>query len=295
MILADQNEVRNQPELIGWLRQSVEVQEGSFNQTAGSSIIYPDFVVVGGEQLVGINRKTVNELLSSPEKVLEQIQRELAGPVEQLILLVEGICVPDGNSGAWAYSMDWGNIHLYQNTDQRGTVPFRRQHSKTNWTHVQNVQTRLEFLGVQVVHSYSLYDTATKLVSIHDLVVANLPNKVLDKLFKPSISILALDPVEKAMATTLVGVAGAGWGEELALTVAALGFKNIGELFTFWSEGDQLCDTMLRSGTRRIGNAAEIKLQRALGWSGLPSPGVQADEGLNSEVRSLPQGQETVI
>jgi hypothetical protein len=96
VILADRNEADNHPQLISWLRQSTEVETGSYNQTAGSTIIYPDFVLVGGNKLVGVNRKTVGEILSSPEKVLEQIQRELAGPVEQLVLLIEGIMVPDG-------------------------------------------------------------------------------------------------------------------------------------------------------------------------------------------------------
>jgi hypothetical protein len=143
------------------------------------------------------------------------------------------------NSGAWAYEIDWSSIHLYANTDQRGTVGFKRQHSRTNWTHVQNTMTRLEWLGVQVVHSYSLYDTSTKLIALHDLALSGEPNRVLDKLIKTDLKILALDPGERAIALSLMGLVGGNVGEELGLTIAS-SFDTITELIRYWDQGSSI-------------------------------------------------------
>lgn len=264
-LLIDHHENRNHPDLTVLLAQSVDIHVGDYNQSSGDGLIYPDFHCAGGEKLLGINRKSVHEFLSSPERVVEQIQRELAGPCEWLVLLIEGIMAPDSGSGAWGYSMDWATLRTYPNTDQRGTVGFKRQHYNTNWEHIQNQQTRLEWLGIQVVHSYSVVDTASKLVALHKMAMDNRPNRVLDQLIKTDIAVLALDPVEKAMAHTLMGISGGGCGEQVALTIAQ-SFSTIVELIEYWSSGGTISDQMLRSGTRRVGVAAEKKLQKALGW-----------------------------
>ena len=262
MLLVDQNEVRNHPTLVPLLAQSIEVDVGGINQSPGSTLIYPDFVIWGGEKLVGINRKTVGEVLSSIDACIEQVQRELAGPCEHLALIVEGIMVADPE-GMYAYSPEWSNAKLFGST--RGSVPFSYRFYHVNPKHIANELTRLEFLGVQILFTYSLADTVTKLVALHDMVLKGEPNNVLNKLRKADIHVQGLTPQETQFAKLLMS-AGANWGEELALTVSAC-FSSVGELFNLWSEGGTLADLMLRGGTRRVGNAAEKRLQSALGYS----------------------------
>lgn len=264
-LLVDANEARNHPTLIDWLRQSVDVNVASINQTAGSTVIYPDFVVFGGNKLVGINRKTWGEVLSSIDKVEEQLQRELAGPVEQLALLIEGQATPDGQQGAWAYNLGWGELKLWRG-DSVGSIPFRRQHYQANYKGIMNWLTRLEWMGIQVIYSAGLYDSACRMVAMHDLVMKNEDSKTLNRLIKAQFSVLSLDPQEKAMALSLMGLQQAGVGEELGLTIASA-FGSITELIRYWDDGGVICDLMLRNGTRRVGNAAEAKLQRALGYT----------------------------
>ncbi len=267
MILVDQNEARNQPELVSILREAVDIDIGDYNQSPNQSLVYPDFTIAGGDKLVGINRKQVGEWLSNSDACIEQCQRELAGPVEHLVLLIEGVMRPD-NSGMISYSLDFKNEHYWDKATVSGYVPFLRRHHAVNPKHAQNEQTRLEFLGVQVVHTYSIQDTASKIIAFHDLVLKGEPNRVLDKLYKPDIHVLGLTPQETRFARQLMSMDGVG--EEAALTLAA-SFNNIMELVEYWQQGSSIADTMLRSGTRRIGTALERKLQAAIGYTGVPT------------------------
>ncbi len=263
MFLLDSNEHRNHPTLTDLLRESIEVEVGDFNQTAGSSLVYPDGTICGGNKLVGINFKTVHEWLSNMDACLEQIQRELAGPVEHLALLLRGVMRPS-NGGMYGYTMNWDSEKVFNNT--AGQVGFTRRFYSVNPKHAMNQLTRLEFLGVQVVHTYSIQDTAAKIIAFHDLVMKGEPNRVLDKLYKPDIHVLGLTMQETRFARQLMSMDGVG--EEAALTLAA-SFNNIMELVEYWQQGSSIADTMLRSGTRRIGTALERKLQTAIGYTGV--------------------------
>lgn len=282
MLLCDHHE----PPEINLFLAGIEIQRGDYNSSGSSSQIYPDFVVVGGEKLVGINRKQVGEWLSSSDKVIEQIQRELLGPCEQLCLIIEGVMRPSGN-GMMGYSINWEAAKLFNET--HGSVPFSQRYFSVNPKHCQNEQTRLEALGVMVCHTYSLADTAMKLIAIHDMVLKNEPNLVLDRLIKPDIQVLALDPIERAFALTLMGVVGGGVGEQVALTLAS-SFSTIGELTRYWDQGSTIQDIMIREKqgvkTRRIGSALESKLQRALGYT--PSSTISNQQGPGIPVSNLP-------
>ena len=274
MLLIDSNEDRNQPNLIALLRQSIEdVEIASINQTAGSSSVYPDFVIMGGSQMVGINRKQTGEVLSNIDKVVEQLQREIAGPCEHIALLVEGIMQPTNQNSMYGYSLEWAGEKLWGNGD-RGTVPFSRRHYQVNPKHIQNELTRLEFLGVQVIFTTGIPDTASKLIAFHDLTIRGEPNNVLNRLRKADITVHGLTFEETAMARTLMSMAGIG--EELALTIAA-SFSTIGELMRYWMDNGTIADLMLRSGTRRVGTSAENKLKSALGYTSLISTGQSAE------------------
>lgn len=274
MLLVDSNEDRNHPTLVPLLRQHVEVDVGGINQSPGSSLIYPDFVIWGGTEVVGINRKTVGEWLSNSDACISQIQRELAGPINSLVLLIEGTMRAHAlGTAMYGYTLDWEREHLYNsmNTsgDIHGTVAFSRRQFNINAKHAQNEQTRLEFMGVQVVHTYSIQDTVSKLIAFHDMILEGKPNNVLSRLIKPELNVRGLTPQETQFARTLMSC-GANWGEELALTVASLGLTSVGDLFRLWDRDETLADTMIREKehvrTRRIGPALEKKLQGALGY-----------------------------
>ncbi len=267
MLAIDNNEKRNQPELCNLLAAAVPVTYGDYNQTSGSAVVYPDFTIFDGDRLVGVNRKTVGEWLGSSDKVIDQVQRELAGPCEQLILLIEGVMRPAGSTAMWGYSLDWDRETTFRN-DEHGSLPYSRRQFSVNPKHAQNEQTRLEFLGVQVVHTYSIQDTASKLIAFHDLVLSGMPNNVLNRLIKADISIFGLTPQETKFARQLMSFDSVG--EQVALTIAA-SFGNLMELIDCWSSGGTIADMVMKSGTRRIGDALERKLQASIGWTPVQS------------------------
>ncbi len=283
MLLVDSNEARNQPELVSLLRASLDVDVQSINQTSTNTLVYPDFVIFGGSKQVGINRKTVGEWLSSPDKVIEQVQRELAGPVEWLVLVIEGVMRAAGHTGMLAHTFAWNQSRFFNNSaDAHGTVPFTQRLYAINPKHAQNEQTRLEFLGVQVVHTYSPADTASKIISFHDLVMKDEPNNVLSRLIKPEHHVTGLTVQETKFARQLLAFDGVG--EQAALTIAA-SFTSIGELMRYWTDNGTIADMVMTHGTRRIGNALERKLQQGLGYE---APGNPAADSLRQDPEASP-------
>lgn len=263
MLAVDNNEARNQPALLAYLQQHVEVTTGSYNETAGSSVVYPDFSIFGGNQVVGWNRKTWPEVLGGLDKTTEQLQRELAGPVEFLCLGIEGIVRPD-ERGCWAYSFDWDTERIW-NTGQVGQVTFHRQHFGISYKAVVAWEQSLSEQGIAVYHTNDPLDTAAHLVALHDLTLRGGEHRTLTRLIKVRQQVNCL-PEERAFALTAMGIENGGVGEEMALTLAA-SFSSIKELMDYWSDGGTVADTMLRSGTRRVGTAAELKLKKALGYA----------------------------
>lgn len=261
MILVDQNEPA---EIQSYLSQHVEVQVGNYNQSPNQSLIYPDYTIVGGPHLIGVNRKQVGEVLSSLDSVEEQLQRELTGPCEYLALVVEGVMLHDSGMGSWAYTLEWNASKLFNNLV--GTLPFKRQHSNQNYIAVRNKLNSLQALGIQVTQTYSMQDTAIALIALHNWAMKPTEeHQTLNRLIKTKHTVQCL-PEERQFALTLMGIEGGGCGEELALTLAQ-SFSNIKELLDYWSDGGTIQDTMMRNGTRRIGKVAEQRLQKALGFN----------------------------
>ncbi len=262
IIAADQNEARNQSALLDYLRNHVEITTGSYNETAGSLLVFPDFTVWGGEHLTGWNRKTWTEVLGGLDKVTEQLQRELAGPVEYLCLGIEGAIRAD-STGVWAYDFDWDRLQTWK-SPMAGTLPFKRQRFGINSKAVVAWEQSLSQQGVAVYHCADPLDTAAHLVALHDLTLRGGEHRTLSRLIKVKHQVNCL-PEERAMALTLMGIEGAGVGEATALAISQ-SFSNLVELLDYWRDGGTISDTMLPNGTRRIGTVAEQKLQKALGY-----------------------------
>lgn len=265
MLLIDNNEARNQPALVALLRQHTDVDVGDYNLSPNQSLIYPDFTISGGELMCGWNRKTYAEVLGGIDKVELQLQRELAGPVEYLCLGIEGFIRPSP-TGTWAYQIDWRTEHYYSAARLAGTVGWKRQLFHISYKAVRAWEQRLSQLGVAVYHCADTEDTAEQLIALHDLVMKGGDHRTLNRLIKMHYQVQGLTQQETRFARTLMGIEGAQWGEELALTLAK-SFGSVTELIRYWDDGGTIADTVLRSGTRRIGVAAERKLQEGLGYA----------------------------
>src|SRR5438132_161650 len=77
-----------------YLNQSCEVKVGNYNMSSGSSLTYPDLTIINGGKTIGINRKQSSEWVAGLDAWEEQIGRELNGPIDSLISIVEGFITP---------------------------------------------------------------------------------------------------------------------------------------------------------------------------------------------------------
>lgn len=277
-LLLDSNEARNHLDLLELLQVAIPTQVSNMNQSPGQSLIYPDAYV--WESGLGINFKTVNEVLSSLDQVEDQLMREIAGPCKMLVLNIRGVMRPDPNGGCWAYQFNWQTSFPFPNSlrnkTQSGQVTWQRTHFATSFKGIKAWEASLQAQGVMIQHSYDIPDLAEQLIALHNWSLKGGDHKTLHRLIKSEVGVRGLTPQETQFAKCLMSC-GANWGEELALTVAALGLTSVGDLFRLWDEGGQLCDTLIREKqgvrTRRIGTAAEQRLQRALGYEVQPRVG----------------------
>lgn len=256
MILQD----RNEPiEFEYLLKQSVDVQVGSFNQTSPTGPVYPDFTCVNAGLAAGVNRKQAAELLGSIDAVEEQLGRELLGPCDSLVLMVEGLVVP---------TSDGCNAH---SIDENGKVNPRGRAFRTPYARVMSWYTGLWELGIPVVNTSNLRGSATFLVQLH-----NSLGKEESRIFKRLITIRkevqSYDLRERSLALFLMGIPGCG--EEVALCLARQ-FETVWELMSYIADGGgSLAKLTLASG-RHIGPALDLKIRTFLGFGPVGS-GVRA-------------------
>lgn len=245
LLLIDQNENPLYDELCG---QSLEVQRGAFNQTAGSSLVFPDFVCMNNGITAGVNNKDAAELLGSIDAVEEQLSRELLGPIDSLTLMVRGLIVPT-SEGCRSYSVN-----------EEGRINPRGRDFRTPYARVMSWYTGLWELGIPVVNTSNLRGSATFLVQLH-----NSLGKEESRIFKRLVTIRkevqSYDLRERSLALFLMGIPGVG--EEVALCLARE-FEDMAELVQFMTNGGSLAGFVLASG-RHVGPALDKRIAGFLG------------------------------
>ena len=238
------------------LQQSVEVTRANINQSPNTTLIYPDYLCVGGSYVHGISRKQVGEILGSIDKCEDQLRRELAGPIERLTLLIEGVWKPV-ERGVWAY--------------KETEVGFQRQHLyHQNWKGVCAWLNQLWQLGISVIQTPNLQGTAVAIVAIHDAnLKADADHQTFKRLIKEQFWISEEDEKKRKLMLQLMGLQ-ANIGEEIAEAIATE-YENLSLIvlkLCFEKQYDFLQDIAtlpLRNGKRAVGPAATKRLREALG------------------------------
>ncbi len=241
------------------LSQSVEVVRGNYNQSAGGTLIFPDYTLLNAGKAVGINSKQVGEVIGGIDQLEDQLLREIRGPIDYLVLCVRGYITPttDG-SGYWAWSIAEKTGHRAHHTNQsyKGLVAF---------------YNRLEQLGIAVWQEPNLYAFALRLLALHDsLAKEPWQHHTLQRLIKADYYISETEEARRDHMLNLMGLRGANLGEELADAFTswqesvAPGELNLWRLMEALSVGEPE-KWPLRNGKRAIGPAAVARLKGVLG------------------------------
>lgn len=148
---------------------------------------------------------------------------------------------------------------------------YRRHHYRQLYTGYRGKLARLSEEGVQVFEVPDLASLAVQLCALYS--VANSEGKTFSRLIPEKYFVREEDKARKDFMLTLMGIQGAGVGEEVAdaiatffsmkgwgLTLSQLCWED--EMLFWW---DELATQKLRSGKRTIGPAAVKKLKEALG------------------------------
>lgn len=180
------------------IRQSVECQRQNLVQLGYADYLW--FCADGHR--CQVERKQWGEVLSDPDRVEEQLRREMIA-TEETILLVEGV----------AESTPWG-MDVYTKS---GDKPyFRLQHSYGTPKHPQHglyhrIQSwfwQLDKAGISVYRTCHSRDTASALVAWYRSSQKE-EHTTLRRYIKPRINPKAFDPA----VLTLMGIAGVELGE----------------------------------------------------------------------------------
>jgi len=246
MIMIDNFEPIQIEKLIG---QSVQVQRMGLNPKGLADYVWYAF---DGHR-VQVERKQVDELLSSLDNVEEQLQRELSNDVEETILLIEGICQPV--LGLKLATQSWHKVK-----DKNIIVPGRT--FNCSYTGYKAWQNQLDKAGVTIVETFDYIATAMTLVALFQN--SQKPeHKTLKRYIKDKVYIKSRNP----HVISLMGIKNGGIGEEKAKAL----IDRYGTLwYTLTRPAEELAETIVgdcETG-KRLGLKAANKLLKAVGKGG---------------------------
>lgn len=248
----------NEPEELAYLmrQMGIEVQVGSYNQTPGTDIAFPDAQVIN-DTYTGVSRKQATEIMGDIDAVIDQLRRELR-VTESLCLCYEGNLTWHedgtfaGDSEAHRVKHHEGRSgNQYDDLTSRGLV-FHQPH--TRWT---SFVWRCQDLGIPVIPTGNVRGTAAFIHWLHE----GHPNRMFQKLIPVRQQVLAENPRERAWKLLLMAIPGVG--PEAAVCIADV-FPDMTQLVVFLAEQGALADLVLPSG-RRLGAALERKIRQFLG------------------------------
>ncbi len=244
------------------LEQSVPTERVLLNKPAVPA--RPDYCWIDWEgKWHGVSRKQGGEFLGSVDATEAQLLEEMGG-VDRLYLLIEGWISPDADGSAWAWRLAKGNER----------IAFRDHHYRQSYKGVRAKLARLEDLGVMVVQTADETDTALALVALYEASLKpESEQRTLKRLIKEKYWLTEEDAARKSFMLTLMGIQGAGVGEEVADALAGA-FGTVAQLVRYFDAPGmeaEMAALPLRSSLlpgarkRTIGPAAVAKLKGALG------------------------------
>ncbi len=227
-----------------------------------------DAMFVGYSGIHNIEIKQAGEFIADIDHCIEQVKAQ-SGQSDFMWLFVYGEMEPaeDGNSYSFT---EKHRLKTFESGATAGITKFtHRRHHRINYQGARKVLWRFREVGVQVIEVRDLAELAFELVTLYEC--SQNEGSTFSRLIVEKIRISETDPARAAFMKTLMGIQGAGIGEEVADAIAdgmarREFYWNLSELMAALRTADSMMDKWpLRSGKRTIGPAAVVKLRTALG------------------------------
>ena len=158
----------HEPELLDYyLSQTGEVQRGNYNQSPNQSyaLVYPDITCINGGPIVGVNRKQASEWLGGLDQWEEQLHKEVNGPIDYLVSIIEGQVIPAGE-GSIALSFQDLNYTTRRNSH---SVDVQAKGEMSRWPYkalMGKVQAMWD-IGIPVIFTSNLLGSAIFISELH--------------------------------------------------------------------------------------------------------------------------------
>jgi len=259
MIMIDNNEPE---EFDYWLSQTTTIKRGAYNKTASGEPTYPDFTIVSNK-IIGVNRKQASEWLGGIPHWEEQLQRELAGPIDYLLCVIEGSVSVDPVFGVYGWNWQAPDIkdHRTRAGEKYGTVQVTGFPSQWDYKGLMGKLIRLNDAGIPTFFTSNVFGTATFLAELHSIAERDdWQPSGLTKLIKSKYVISEWEQSRRQMILFLMGIPGVG---EDAATALLDEFGCFGDLYAFLC-ANSIGDIRMKSG-RRLGPAMDKKIKGFLG------------------------------
>jgi hypothetical protein len=231
-----------------------------------------DLVIMGLDGIYSVEIKQAGEYIGDVDHLITQLKAQVPNADFTYVFIYgEQEQAADGYSLSLAWERD--QTTWEKGTDSGVARHYKRHYHRVNHLAQRKILWRIRQEGIQVVECRTLYELAYELCNFYE--VATTVGTTFTRLTPEKFFIKEEDRPRRNFMLTLMGIQGAGVGEELADAITAgLEYEDcpltIAGLLQFTNEEPDRWEQAvamwkLRSGKRTIGPAAVQKLKTALG------------------------------
>lgn len=243
-------------------RMKIDFQRKDLNKQG-----FGDVVVYGLDGIYSGEIKQAGEYLGDIDHLIAQTKAQMAAADFMFVFIYgETTMAPDGNSYSLKIERE---DETWNNHPDSGMVRrYRRRHHRVKYQAQRKILWRFRNEGIHVIECRDLSELAYELCLWHE--TATTVGTVFTRLNVEKFRVKAESAEKEAFMKTLMGIQGAGIGEEVAEALTNH-FSSVAEIVNYFNNdgeretGGQIETALLRSGKRTIGPAAVAKLKTALG------------------------------
>lgn len=256
------------------LKRQCEARSIGFEMKELNPQGYGDAVVYGLDGIYSAEIKGAGEFIGDVDHCIAQLKAQMAScDFMHLFIYGEQEAAEDGNS--YSLKLQAGEKVEWESRGDSGIIRrYVRRHHRVNHDAQRKILWRCRAEGIQVVECRDLEELAYEMCLWHE--TATTIGTTFTRLTPQKFFIREEDKPRRDFMLTLMGIQGAGVGEELADAICSWmsnpeedGGLNedpcLHSLIVWLEEDETLAKWPLRSGKRTVGPSAVKRLKTALG------------------------------